>query len=316
MDSTSLYKFTVLEPFELKVIAIVLAILVIFAIFTKAFTKRNHYHKALYIKTRTKIWIFITTCIVIVLPKGFAVSAMALISYIAFRELISALPIRDVDRKTILWCYLSIPVQAYLIYIEWFGCFIIFIPVIMFIFLPVRSIYEGNYKNITNSLSLIQWSLMLTVFSLGHLSYILILPPHITHHISNAGIVLFLVILTQTNDILIFFFDRYIGKHKIIPNIDISKTYEGRLAAIICCILLGIVLRPLTPFTFYQTVIMSAIIAFAGYWGHVLYSAIKRDVGKRQLGNFITGQGGLVDRLDSLSFTSVIMLHILLYWIY
>ena len=36
------------------------------------------------------------------------------------------------------WGILSIPIQYYLAYLAWYGAFIIFIPVVMFLVLPLR----------------------------------------------------------------------------------------------------------------------------------------------------------------------------------
>jgi phosphatidate cytidylyltransferase len=63
---------------------------------------------------------------------------LAFLSFIAFRELYSVLGFREADRGALFWGILAIPIQYYLAYLAWYGAFIIFIPVVMFLVLPLR----------------------------------------------------------------------------------------------------------------------------------------------------------------------------------
>ncbi|WP_419671256.1 hypothetical protein [Aliarcobacter butzleri] len=69
----------------------------------------------------------------------------------------------------IFWAYLSIPLQYYWISIGWYGMFIIFIPVYLFLFIPIRLVLIGETSGFIKSASIIQWATMLTVFSISHM---------------------------------------------------------------------------------------------------------------------------------------------------
>lgn len=72
----------------------------------------------------------------------------------------------------------------------------------------------------------VQWGMMLMVFSLSHLAYLIVLPGE-KSSVPGASLVLFLVILTQANDVFQFLFGKAFGKHKIVPKVSPNKTWEG-----------------------------------------------------------------------------------------
>ena len=82
---------------------------------------------------------------------------LAFLSFIAFRELYSVLGFREADRGALFWGILAIPIQYYLAYLAWYGAFIIFIPVVMFLVLPLRLVLKGDTHGITKSMALLQW---------------------------------------------------------------------------------------------------------------------------------------------------------------
>ena len=74
---------------------------------------------------------------------------LAFLSFIAFRELYSVLGFREADRGALFCGILAIPIQYYLAYLAWYGAFIIFIPVVMFLVLPLRLVLKGDTHGIT-----------------------------------------------------------------------------------------------------------------------------------------------------------------------
>ena len=123
-----------------------------------------------------------------------------------------------------------------------------------------------------------------------------------------------LLFLGQFNDVLQFLWGKLFGKHKITPDVSPNKTWEGFIGGLVCTIILGYFLRFLTFFTPVQAVTASFCIAFAGFFGDLNMSAIKRDLGIKDMGNTIPGHGGIMDRLDSLSFASLIFFHLVRTW--
>ena len=231
---------------------------------------------------------------------------LAFLSFIAFRELYSVLGFREADRGALFWGILSIPIQYYLAYLAWYGAFIIFIPVVMFLVLPLRLVLKGDTHGITKSMALLQWILMLSVFGISHLAYLLSLPELPGFSSGGRGLLLFLVFLTEINDIMQFIWGKLLGRHKILPKVSPNKTWEGFLGGVISTTAIGYFLGFLTPLSAPNVILVSALLAIAGFSGDVVISAIKRDKGIKDMGNSIPGHGGVFDRIDSLSYTCLL----------
>lgn len=229
---------------------------------------------------------------------------LAFLSFIAFRELYSVLGFREADRGALFWGILAIPIQYYLAYLAWYGAFIIFIPVVMFLVLPLRLVLKGDTHGITKSMALLQWILMLSVFGISHLAYLLSLPELPGFSSGGRGLLLFLVFLTEINDVMQFIWGKLLGRHKILPKISPNKTWEGFLGGVISTTVIGYFLGFLTPLSAPNVILVSALIAIAGFSGDVVISAIKRDKGIKDMGNSIPGHGGVSDRIDSLAYTA------------
>ena len=132
----------------------------------------------------------------------------------------------------LLWAYLAIPVQYLWVGQEWYGMFIIFIPVYVFLFLPMVMVVIGETKDFLRAAGTLHWGMMTTVFSLSHLAFLLVLPEKGNPVGGGAGLLLYLVFLTQFNDVLQFVWGKTIGRHKIIPKVSPNKTWEGFLGGV------------------------------------------------------------------------------------
>lgn len=302
---------------EIKtVLAVVFALLILFSSIFFIWKKLRPEVNLKELVDRTNSWwkmvlIFVA---VIFINKTVAIVGIAFLSFVALREMLSTLKFRLSDRRGMLWCYLVIPVQFYCVYIGYYGLFIILIPVIMFMILPVRNLMVGDTKGIIVSTATMQWSLMITVYSLGHLAYLLVLPTPAGFSVGNEGYLLFLIFLTQFNDVLQFLWGKALGKKKIIPKISPNKTWVGFIGGLVCTTGLAYLFKFLTPFTGTQALIAGALIAFSGFMGDLNISAIKRDLDIKDMGNSIPGHGGIMDRLDSLSFSSMVFFHLTHLW--
>lgn len=241
---------------------------------------------------------------------------LAFLSFIAFRELYSVLGFREADRRALFWGILAIPIQYYLAYIAWYGAYIIFIPVVMFLLLPLRLVLKGDTHGITKSIALLQWILMLSVFGISHLAYLLSLPELPGFNAGGRGLLMFLVFLTEINDIMQFVWGKLFGRHKILPKVSPNKTWEGFLGGVVSTTVIGYFLGFLTPLSTPNVILVSALIAIAGFAGDVVISAIKRDKGIKDMGDSIPGHGGVFDRIDSLSYTAPVFFHLVYYIAY
>jgi phosphatidate cytidylyltransferase len=240
---------------------------------------------------------------------------MGLISFISFRELTSKLNFNTKHRRTLLIAYLAIPIQYYFAYSKFFIAFLTFIPVGMLILLPFRSILEDLSEESIKTFSQLHWALMLTVFSLSHISYLASLPNVEGFREGAAGMIFFLILITQLNDVSQFISGKLFGKRKISPLISPNKTWAGLIGGVIGSTVLGYCFRNLLPLAPMQVVFVSALIAIAGFFGDLNISAIKRDLKIKDMGDLIPGHGGILDRVDSLIFSNLIFFYLIYYWL-
>lgn len=256
------------------------------------------------LQQRTKSWWVMATIFILatVLHPVISFVAFGLLSFAALRELASiSKNVRPEDRKVIIWCYLAIPVQYFLAYKGYFNLFMIFIPVLMFIWIPFVLVVRGFTVEIGKSMSVLPAQLMFTVFSISHLAYLLSLPELTGFHAGGRGLLLYVVFLTEMNDVFQFTWGKLLGRNKIIEKISPNKTWEGFVGGLLTTIVVAFFIRFLTPFTVVESMIAGAIIGVGGFIGDIIVSAIKRDIGLKDTGNLIPGHGGILDRIDSLA---------------
>lgn len=268
---------------------------------------------------RTRSWWLMLGIFTFALITNRVISFLFLgfISFLALKEFFSIIPTRRVDRNVLFWVYLTIPVQFYLAYIGWYGLFIIFIPVYMFLFIPFRLVLTQKTEGFLKSVGTIQWGMMITVFALSHMAFLLALPDLHVDVYTGSGLLLFLVFLTQFNDVAQYTAGKLFGKHKIIPVVSPKKTWEGLLGGVGMTTLLSLLIFPLlTPFTIWIAAAAGVIISLAGFIGDVTISAIKRDLAIKDTGSLIPGHGGILDRVDSLTFTAPLFFHMVYYLYY
>lgn len=302
----------------LIVVSLIFGILIFASILFYVIGKINPKANLKELKDRTKSWWFMATIFILatIVNTNISYIAIAFLSFVAFRELYSLLGFRDSDRRAIFWAFISIPIQYYLAFIGWYGAFIIFIPVVMFLILPLRLVLKGNTNGIVKSMSLLQWTLMLTVFGISHMAYLLSLPEIDGFNSGGRGLLLFLVFLTEINDVMQFTWGKLLGKNKIIPKISPNKTWEGFVGGLISTTIIGYFLGFLTPLSTIQTIFVSFMIALSGFVGDIVISSVKRDIGVKDMGNSIPGHGGVLDRIDSLSYTAPVFFHLIYYLAY
>ncbi|WP_085905097.1 phosphatidate cytidylyltransferase [Kiloniella majae] len=309
----------------LYIIAGVYALLCLATIIVSLMRRGQTQEKHLELWLRVKSWWYMITIFTfaICINRTLSVIFLGLISYLALKEYLSMIPTRRADRRVLFWAYIAIPLQYYWVYSGWYGMFIIFIPVWVFLFLPFRMVLKGETDGFLKAIGTLNWGLMMTVFSLSHAAYLIVLPETASENHtpvfdkSGAALLFLLVLLTQFNDVAQYVWGRLIGGPKIIPKVSPGKTWAGFLGGMVSTALLSMLLSlVISPMSLHMAALAGIIISFTGFIGDVTISAVKRDLKVKDTGSTIPGHGGLLDRVDSLTYTAPIFFHFLRYFYY
>jgi len=238
----------------------------------------------------------------------------AFISLQALREYISVTYTRRGDYRALLWCFFFfLPLQYWLVYIHWYGLFAILIPVYAFLLLPISATLGADTTRFLERAAKVQWGLMICVYCLSHVPALLTLNiPGFAGR--NLQLILFLLLTVQSSDVFQYVWGKLLGRHKLAPEISPSKTLEGLVGGVLTSTAVGAALWWITPFAWWQAALIALTVNILGFFGGFVLSAIKRDRGIKDWGTMIEGHGGMLDRVDSVSFSAPVFFHIVRYW--
>jgi len=265
---------------------------------------------------RVKTWwaIVLSLFAVLYISNGFSVWFFCFVSYLAFKEFITLIPTRISDHRVIFWAYCTIPVQYYFIYISWYGMFIVFIPVYIFLLIPVRMLLRGDTQDFLKAVGTLHWGLMSTVFGLSHAAFLLTLRCEGSGEEYGVGLVLLLVFLTEANDIAQYCWGKALGRAKVVPSVSPNKTWAGLVGGVATTTFLAGLAGPaLSPLPLSRALAVGLLTGIIGFFGDICVSAIKRDIGIKDSGKMLPGHGGILDRVDSLTFTAPVFFHFIYY---
>lgn len=306
-----------MSPILIRALAVMFALLIVATIAIRVLSLRKPEKDWTELRQRVNTWwwIVIVFALAISTPRAISLTIFAIISFLALKEYLTLIPTRRSDHMPLLWAYIAIPIQYYFIGIEWYSMFLVFIPVYVFLFLPMRMVIVGNNKEFLHSASMLHWGVMTTVFAISHVAYLTVLPSKTPE--LGPLLVIYLVVLTECNDIAQYLWGKSFGRIKVIPKVSPNKTLEGLIGGVATTMLLAWLLAGvLTPLKGWEPILIGLLIGVAGFIGDVVMSAVKRDIGVKDSGKLLPGHGGILDRLDSLIYTAPLFFHVLYYLYY
>lgn len=270
------------------------------------------------LRERVASWAVMGALIAVALLTSWQVMTLLflVISFIALREFLSLAPMRREDRLIVLAAYLTVPMNYALIVFDRYGLYLVFLPVYVFLILPFLMACIGQTRGYLATAAIIHWGVATCVYSLGYVALLMRVPasePLLPA--GPAGMVFLLLLVTILNDVAQYAWGKLLGRRKIMPTVSPNKTWEGFLggwvttAAVIW--FLGPVFAPLSGVGLLVT---AAALPLAGFAGDVTMSAIKRDIGVKDTSALIPGHGGLLDRVDSLTFTAPLYFHLVAFF--
>lgn len=145
------------------------------------------------------------------------------------------------------------------------------------------------------------------------LAFILLREPSLG---GSLHILIFLLAVVWATDIGAYFAGRAIGGPKLAPRISPNKTWAGLLGGVLCATAAGAFLSAFFPFppNIVYSALLSAALAVMAQAGDLFESWMKRQAGMKDSSSLIPGHGGILDRVDGLTFSAPFL--VIVYYFY
>ncbi len=237
--------------------------------------------------------------------------AFGVFSFLALREFITLVRTRRADhRSLILAFFVVLPLQFVIAGGRRFDLLTVFIPVYVFLAIPVASALAGDPQHFLERNAKIQWAIMVCVYGMSHVPALLLLEFR-GYAGRGAFLVFFLVMVAATAQLVQEAASRWLRRRPVARHIDRSFSYRAWMAGVLAAGVVGALLYWITPFKAGQALAMAAIAGGAGTLGELVMRALKKDAGVRWWGNraSVTGAVGLLDRVAPLCFAAPVFFH-------
>ena len=243
-------------------------------------------------------------------PFG-ATLAFGVFSFLALREFITLAHTRRGDhRSLILAFFIVLPLQYAIVGLQRFDLFSVFIPVYVFLAIPVVSALAGDPERFLERNAKIQWGIMVCVYGLSHAPALILLDlPRFGGR--GAFLLFFLVIVSAAAQIAQELASRQLRRRPTVRLIDRSFSWRAWGAGVLFAAAVGAALFWITPVDALRAASMAALAGGCGTLGDLVMRALKKDAGVRYWGNrsSVTGAVGLLDRVAPLCFAAPVFFH-------
>ncbi len=138
---------------------------------------------------------------------------------------------------------------------------------------------------------------------------------------SGSQLVLLVLVIAMASDTFAYFIGVLFGKHKLCPNVSPKKTVEGAIAGLVGGVLSAVVYTTILVHLGYKgmphlpaVLGISLLGGIAAQVGDLTASLVKRHCGIKDFGSIFPGHGGVMDRIDSIIFTLMVVCSYALLW--
>lgn len=240
-------------------------------------------------------------------------------SCLALREFLELTVPDRRERRELWFLHLAAPLHYASVYAGGSSADRLAVLLVFLLLLPARHVAAGSAEAFIRRVAVPSWGLLFLVFFPSHAAFLYSLPETANRIAGGAGWFLYLLALTEICDISQALWGRAVGRHKIGSAISPHKTWEGFLLGTLTTTVLAAAAAPyLTSLTYASSyphgigalgsllpaVLAGLLISVAALFGDLTMSAVKRDVGVKDSGSLLPGIGGVLDRIDSLTFTA------------
>ena len=235
----------------------------------------------------------------------------AVVSFLAFREFITLSHTRRADHRSLLLAFFVVlPAQFVLVGNRNFDLFSVFIPVYVFLAIPVVSAFGNDPQRFLERTAKIQWGIMVWIYGMSHAPALLLLslPKYADR---GAFLVFYLVIVVAVAQLVQELATRFLRRRPAARAISRSFSWRAWWAGALAAAVVGAALYWATPFKPIPALVMGFIAGGCGTLGEFVMKALKRDAGVRNWGGkaSVTGAVGLLDRVAPLCFAAPVFFH-------
>jgi phosphatidate cytidylyltransferase len=119
-------------------------------------------------------------------------------------------------------------------------------------------------------------------------------------------LIFFLFLVTWANDTGAYYVGTLWGRRPLAPRISPRKTWEGAAGGLLGSVLAALACRAwfLDSLSTGEALGAGVLIGLTAPLGDLAESILKRSAGVKDSGTILPGHGGLLDRIDSLIFTT------------
>jgi phosphatidate cytidylyltransferase len=242
----------------------------------------------------------------ILLGAAWTIVGVAVVSVLCFREFAAATGLFR-ERLMSLLVVLGILGVTFAVVDHWYRLFVALTPMSVVVMMAVATSVDRP-KGYIQRVALAIFGFLLFGSCLGHLGYM----ANDRHY---RSLILLLIFSVQLNEVFASIVGTSLGGPKLAPETSPTKTISGSIGAVVLTTITvyfvagvafpeGRLAAPL------QRLILGLVISISGQIGDLTVSAIKRDVGIKDMGAIIPGHGGVLDRANSLLLSAPAMFHI------
>lgn len=206
------------------------------------------------------------------------------------------------ERLFVLLVYTAMVAANAMAYVGRFGLFMV-VPMWGVALLTLVPIVRNRTEGMLQGFALSVVGIVYFGWFLAHLTYLALWE-------GGLGLVLYVVLATQLNDVIAFVVGKLFG-HRHWTALSPNKTVEGSLGAFAFAIAFAFLNWPLAfpSLPWWGVLGLGLIVGAGGQIGDLTLADFKRNVGVKDFGNLLPGHGGVLDRLNSLTLVAPIAFH-------
>ena len=272
--------------------------------------ERHHRLTAVRSRLRMAWWLIAVFTIAFLLGMPALLIFFAFLSFFLLREFIAITPTKPSDHYALVIAfYVAIPIQYVAVGFDLPELYTLFIPVYLFLALPVIMALSQDTDRYLERVAKVQWGIMLCVFCLSHAPAIATLD--LTRYNSSGPLLMLLFLLVIfVSDLCSAIASLLLGGRTLKTNIN--RTVLGVLFGGLGGILAGTCMYWITPFRLWQAVLMAFATVLAGALGDLVFNSVRRSMGGERLADesdlYMTR--GLLARLAPITFAAPVFYHL------